>query len=331
MIRRLPDGRWFVDVEPVRGRRYRRTFNTKAEAMRFETKKRWEHSKSNVTKVAKDNRQLSEIVSLWYSLHGGTLSDSKRRLSVLNAFTDAINDPVARLVTPQVWTSYRNNFLSRGGSPKTMNNHLSYVRAVFNRLNKLGEIDYQNPLAKVEPLKIQERELSYLTKKEVERLLNALKHAELPHARMVTIVCLSTGCRWGEAENLTPERVRDGLITFSKTKSFKVRSIPVNHQLSKALHHHFENYGLFTRCEDAFRKAVIRAQINLPRGQLTHVLRHTFAAHFVMGGGNLFALQKILGHSTITMTMRYAHLAPDHLEVARKLNPLAEFRHFSDT
>lgn len=57
--------------------------------------------------------------------------------------------------------------------------------------------------------------------------------------------------------------------------------------------------------------------------QLAHVLRHTFASHFVIRGGNILTLQKILGHSSLTVTMRYAHLAPDHLEEVRKLNPLA--------
>jgi len=42
----------------------------------------------------------------------------------------------------------------------------------------------------------------------------------------------------------------------------------------------------------------------------------------MMRGGNILALQKILGHHSLTMTMRYAHLSPDHLEEAKKLNPL---------
>lgn len=61
-----------------------------------------------------------------------------------------------------------------------------------------------------------------------------------------------------------------------------------------------------------------KTSIVLPRGQLTHVLRHTFAAHFMMSGGNILALQKILGHHDIKMTMRYAHL-----ETALRFNPLA--------
>lgn len=43
----------------------------------------------------------------------------------------------------------------------------------------------------------------------------------------------------------------------------------------------------------------------------------------MMNGGNILVLQQILGHQSITMTMRYAHFAPEHLEEATKLNPLA--------
>lgn len=79
---------------------------------------------------------------------------------------------------------------------------------------------------------------------------------------------------------------------------------------------------LFTGCYSAFRTVVHRVKIELPAGQLSHVLRHTFASHFMMNGGNILVLQKILGHTDIKMTMRYAHFSPDHLEDAVRLNPL---------
>lgn len=82
-------------------------------------------------------------------------------------------------------------------------------------------------------------------------------------------------------------------------------------------------------CRAAFRSAYERCGFQTP-GQLTHILRHTFASHYMMGGGDILSLQRILGHSsititiTITMTMRYAHLSPDHLESALRLSPLAQ-------
>ncbi|KRV01105.1 hypothetical protein AN456_07760 [Pseudomonas aeruginosa] len=61
---------------------------------------------------------------------------------------------------------------------------------------------------------------------------------------------------------------------------------------------------------------------------MTHILRHTFTSHYMIGGGDTLALQRILGHSsmtmTMTMTMRYAHLSPEHLESAMRLSPLAQ-------
>ncbi|MFP3367100.1 site-specific integrase, partial [Pseudoalteromonas sp. SIMBA_148] len=44
---------------------------------------------------------------------------------------------------------------------------------------------------------------------------------------------------------------------------------------------------------------------------------------YMMNGGDLLTLQRILGHGSITMTMRYAHLAPNHLEAALRLSPMA--------
>jgi site-specific recombinase XerD len=66
--------------------------------------------------------------------------------------------------------------------------------------------------------------------------------------------------------------------------------------------------------------------IESPREQAAHVLGHTSASHFVMNGGGVLTLQKILGHSSVVMTIRYAHLAPEHLEMGKFLNPLAQIK-----
>ncbi len=66
----------------------------------------------------------------------------------------------------------------------------------------------------------------------------------------------------------------------------------------------------------AFENAVAEAKLD---GFHFHDTRHHFASWFVMRGGSLQALKELLGHASLTMTMRYAHLSPDHLraEVAR--------------
>jgi site-specific recombinase XerD len=54
----------------------------------------------------------------------------------------------------------------------------------------------------------------------------------------------------------------------------------------------FNGFRLFSDCYFQFLAVMDKTSIVLPRGQLTHVLRHTFAAHFMMAGGNILALQK---------------------------------------
>lgn len=51
----------------------------------------------------------------------------------------------------------------------------------------------------------------------------------------------------------------------------------------------------------------------------------------MMNDGNILTLQRVLGHASLNMTMRYAHLAPDHLLDVLTLGPIRDFRHFFDT
>jgi integrase len=140
----------------------------------------------------------------------------------------------------------------------------------------------------------------------------------------LTRICLATGARWGEAENLQLRHIQEGKLTFVNTKSGKSRSVPVSKELFEEIRKHLKEHGCFSFSLSAFRRALDKSGISLPPGQAAHVLRHTFASHFVMNGGDILSLQKILGHASITMTMRYAHLSNDHLLAAKALNPLAK-------
>ncbi|MFZ1861263.1 MAG: tyrosine-type recombinase/integrase, partial [Candidatus Competibacter sp.] len=192
------------------------------------------------------------------------------------------------------------------------------LRSLFNELNRLKLWNRENPLKEIRQFKERQRqELSYLKTEEINKLLNHLEG----DTRKITLVCLATGARWSEAERLRAEQVNDHLITFTDTKSGKNRSVPISADLSN----HIKNreFGrLFKPCYDDFRRSVKRAGFQFPQRQMTHILRHSFASHFMMGGGNILVLQRILGHQSLTMTMRYAHFALDHLQDAIRLNPL---------
>ncbi|MEW5251695.1 tyrosine-type recombinase/integrase [Microbulbifer sp. 2201CG32-9] len=156
------------------------------------------------------------------------------------------------------------------------------------------------------------------------RSLASLEKSNSKHALLVAKVCLATGARWGEAQGLRTEQIRNRRITFARTKSGKTRTVPISQALEDELSNKRSDNGpLFQYCYKAFLRALKDSGIDLPKGQASHVLRHTFASHFVIHGGNLLTLKEILGHADIKMTMCYAHLAPEHLEEVATNNPLA--------
>lgn len=323
-IEQLADGRWKVDVEPVKGKRFRKTVKTKAEALRFEATCRAKIIDSpEWAPKPKDRRKLSELFSRYYDLHGHTLADSRRLKQVLANIARDLGDPVAVKFSADMFCTLRGRQLADGINGKTLNNRLGYVKSVFNELYRLGDIDYQNPLSKVRPLRLQERALSFLSREQVSELLHVFDHyPDCRHLALIARVCLATGARWGEAQGLVPARVKNGAVTFANTKSRRTRTIPIAPALESLLLDYFKECGPFPNCIRHFSRVLASTSITLPAGQATHVLRHTFASHFVMGGGNILTLQKVLGHSSVTMTMRYAHLSPDHLQDALRLNPI---------
>lgn len=122
-------------------------------------------------------------------------------------------------------------------------------------------------------------------------------------------------------------QLQNGMIQFSMTKSGKNRAVPIDKELNAELNEiarKSDTGRLFKYSASAFRDAIGRTGIELPAEQLTHVLRHTYASHFMMDGGSILILQRVLGHSSLAMAMKYAHLAPEHLQESLKLNPMAQ-------
>jgi integrase len=134
--------------------------------------------------------------------------------------------------------------------------------------------------------------------------------------------------RKGEILGLEWERVdlSSARITLYRTKNGKPRGVPINRAVYDSLiglePESARRQGrLFRKGDDrawgqirtAFTLALERAGIKDFR---FHDLRHTAASHMVMRGASLKEVQEVLGHTTMAMTLRYAHLSPAHLRAA---------------
>ena len=330
--RRKSDGQWLVNIKPGgrNGVQFKRVFETQKEAKAFEI---WANNKvqqePDWVPRKKDSRKLSELVDRWFVLHGSKLSDSKKRFSLLKKICESLGNPTAVDLKASDFAEHRATRIEQGISFNTTNHELAYLRAVFNELSRLGEWEQKNPVGNLKAIKLQEKEMSSLNPEQVQVLIKALDEENNIHVKLVTIVCLSTGARWAEAEGLNITQVKTGVLHFANiTKSRKARGVPISDELEKALKDHHSKHGvgqkIFGPSIAAFRRALARSKIETPKGQASHVLRHTFASEVMRKGGNILVLQRALGHQSLAMTMRYAHLAPDHLMEVRKLNPLSD-------
>lgn len=328
-IRKVNNGKWLFEKYLDGGRRIRKMFATKGEALAYESYIEEQAAVKPWIAEKQDWRRLSDLIEIWHNAHGKTLSDGENVYTTLLFIAESVNNPIAQNFTSKEFTDYRTKRLNgelyrtervKTVAPRTLNLELTYLKSMFNELIRLGEWTLKNPVERIRQFRIDEQEMAYLTPEQIKILLASAKVSKAKDLVTIIKICLSTGARWSEAESLKDLQVKNQAITYTKTKGKKNRTIPISNDLYDEIPK--KKGSLFTPCYSAFRSAIKRAQIELPDRQLSHVLRHTFASHFMMNGGNILVLQKILGHTDIKMTMRYAHFAPDHFEDAIKLNPL---------
>jgi len=313
-------GRYRVDFRPagVDGKRCRGVFDTMAEANSFERysikkfgdPKAWEDAKP-------DQRDLKTLVNTWHKLHGKNLKRGKERKQYLSFLADLMGNPTSSTITAKSFSAFREQRLQTVG-PNSANHDLAYVKALFNELIHLGEWKSENPVASVRRVKAPKTKLAYLSEAEQDTLLAELDKSDSSHARISARICLATGARWSEAATLRKNHLKDGLVTFTDTKNGKNRTLPLSPELFQLARRHAPLVDGY----NTLKRAVAKLDLELPRGQLSHVLRHTFATFFLRNGGRLEDLQEILDHEDIKTTMRYVHLSPRWADNVLRFNPL---------
>ncbi len=199
----------------------------------------------------------------------------------------------------------------------TMNRVLNTLSSMYNRAIEWGKAT-SNPVAKVKLFKVPTKRIRYLEREEIEKLLaNCCEHL-----KPIVTVALHTGMRKGEILGLRWHDIdiKLNIIHLLETKNGEKREVPMNTVVQKTIIGVLKNpesqyvfcnkdgkpYGnvrksFFTACSKA---GIINFRF--------HDLRHTFASQLVMSGVDLNTVRELLGHKSITMTLRYSHLSPDH-------------------
>ncbi|MEN3258492.1 tyrosine-type recombinase/integrase [Sodalis endosymbiont of Spalangia cameroni] len=321
-IKSLGTDGWLVDVRPQgrSGKRIRKKFPTKSEAQQYE---RWAIATLNSKDwldTPKDKRYLSELIDLWWKHKGQTLRSGRVTYTSLTGICKRLGNPRVDHITTAFLSEYRAKRLASGKSKATVNHERDNLSGVFTSLIEIGHYSGPHPLAKFKALRLEDKEMGYLSKFQIKAILDELSGDNLS----VVKLCLATGARWTEAATLKRSQVSRDRVTYAKTKSGQSRTIPISPELHSLISKGDQSTLFPSVSYEEVRDLIKRTAPDLPEGQATHVFRHTFASHFMMNGGNILTLQKILGHSTINQTMVYAHFAPEHLIDAVKLNPTAD-------
>lgn len=242
--------------------------------------------------------------------------DRERMKLVLEWF----GDTAAESITPQI---IKRRLLAeqqqRDWKPATVNRYKALLSLVFRVAVESGKLP-ENPVRLVRRLREDNGVIRFL-KPDEERTLQAAVEPKHPERWSAIAFAIHTGMRAGEQRGLewsdialdaNPPHVR-----LARTKNGSMRYIPLDKTAINALHQ-LRNSTAGDTPEKVFPQQPYRMWFDLAlkasgiKDFTWHCLRHTFASRLIMSGVDLRTVAELMGHKSLQMTMRYAHLAPEH-------------------
>jgi integrase len=266
-------------------------------------------------------------------------SYAKQR-SQLEWWKDQIGSYLLADVTPSILAEHRDKLslekTVRGKlrSPSTVNRYLAIVSHLFTMAVKEWGWIESNPLLKLSKPKEPRGRIRFLDDEERNRLLKACKESDSKFLYLVVVLALSTGARKMEILSLYWKDIdfERQVIILHETKNGDRRILPLAGQALKLLQSHAVQFNinqndlvfpaknpanpidLRTPWENALKRSGIKEF-------RFHDLRHSAASYIAMNNGTLAEIAEILGHKTLQMVKRYAHLSDSHVsKVIERMN-----------
>jgi len=239
-------------------------------------------------------------------------------------------------ITPQMIEDFKvsklgeiNTQTKRLNSPQTVQHIISLLRNIINFGIKKDFIkSLDNPVSKVDKIKIDNKKVVFLSHEQAKELLEILNYNPNRRLYQLTVLLLFTGARFSEVAKLRWYQVNlnTGLIYFPKCKDGNERHIKTNEKVKSVINELLpEKLGegdlviknskneVFREPPDQLQKAIDLAVPGNEKADsihriTVHSLRHTHASWLALAGLDLLSIKEQLGHRKIETTMRYAHL-----------------------
>lgn len=307
---RRKGARWEVRLRTGSGARVEKRLPlgaTRADALALEAKIRREHIDHAAGRPTR--RLIDDAIDEWVATSATRLKSWK---SSLRYRVDVVREHTRRRYLdelPEVAQAIRRKGIAAGAAPATINRHLAVLRRVGNLAQRWGWTD--SPLGKrVEMVGGEQARHVYLTPGQVRELAGRAGGA----AGDAILFAALTGLRRAELLRLTKDMLRDGWIVLdAATKGGRPRAVPMPPQAARIAAKRVPWALTVDALRNAFETA--RGAAGLPHVRF-HDLRHTYASWLVQSGQPLAAVRDLLGHSSLAVTSRYSHLAPEHLRRA---------------
>jgi integrase len=307
-----------------KGQRHRKSFRSKAEAEAWEAQikaslLRGESITEDTGSVNTGPQTLTDLFEITYQrFWKGAKSEKSSRINAMKC-VEALGPTLAPgAVTEQRIDEMIFLFEREGIADATINRRLS---ALSKMLTFAAERGYIVRKPKIDRKKEPEHRIRYLTEQEEQDLIGYMTLIEKHDMVDIIKVAIDTGMRMGEILKVQVRDLSDGLITLWETKSGKARSIPLTQRAREVLERRAQEAGegkLF----EGWTHSMIRHYWDAARSHMglmrdpqfvPHAMRHTFCSRLVQRGVDITTISKLAGHSSVVVTMRYAHLSPDNL------------------
>ena len=303
------------------------------------------------------NYRMDDLLDLYWKQYGVKKKSADREKSIVEGIRAQLGRMFVREVDGMVVQEWYDNLTDvRELAVNTAERHFHVMHHMMRKAStvwaKVTGID-RNPADQVEVEHLDDSRKRYLSEEELLRLKIALDERMYRKGtkdinrtklrmRLLVLIAVGTGMRRGEIFRREWRDIlyNEGLIVVrAKLKKGKIRYVPLQPELAEEIQRYPAVLGEDRilppepgatsgrqRADKSFADLLDRADIREFR---FHDLRHTFASWYMMSGGDLYELSKLLGHSNIKMTERYAELAQAHIiktgsvsrEVWSKLEP----------